>query len=50
VGEDGPYTVEPARAIEERHLDVRTIVPVHGPPVSREYLEQALAIRRRHAR
>lgn len=44
----GPYTVALARAIEERRLDVETIVPVHGPPVTRAYLDAALAIRRKH--
>lgn len=44
----GPYTVALARGIEQRRLDVETIVPVHGPPVTRAYLNLSLAVRRKH--
>jgi hypothetical protein len=49
-GDAGPYTVALARVIDRNHLDVRTIVPVHGTPVTRDYLDQALALRRKHVR
>ena len=44
----GPYTVQLARAIDERKLDVATIVPVHGRVVPRSYLDGSLSVRRRH--